>query len=101
MLRYLSGSRGRLGSLRTDRELLSRIAFVTVLRFRIGVIWVGCLIDLRHISGIVHCGNGKILIPCIKLLQTDIQHAIRQLGKLITIHIDCLDTGIRIVCLYA
>ena len=36
-----------------------------------------------------------------KMSIVDIQNAIRQLGKFITIHIDCLDTGIRIVCLYA
>ena len=35
----------------------------------------------------------------IKLLQTDIQSTIRMVGKLIAIDIDCLDTGIRIMCL--
>ena len=72
MLCYLCGGGGRLGCLCVYRELLCRVLLVFVIFFRIGVLRVGCFVNLRHIPGIVHSGNGKILVACVKLLQTDI-----------------------------
>ena len=99
MLRNLCCCGTRLSCRRIHRKLFCRIFFIAVLRLRIGVIRIGSFVNLRYISCIVHSGNRKILIPGIKLLQADIHCPIRMLRKFIAVHIDCLDTGIRIMCL--
>ena len=99
MFRHCACGIPRFGGFCIDRELCCRI-FVTLIG-RVFVIRVFGLVDFRHIPGIVHCGYGKILISRIKLLQADIQRAIRKLFKFIPVHIDRLCAGIRIMYLNA
>ena len=98
MLCYGSRGTSRLSSFCIDRKLFCRI-FITLI-CRVFVVWIFRLVDLRHISGIVHCRNGKILIPRIKLLQADIQSSVCKVCKFISVDIDCFRSGIRIMYLY-